>query len=85
MAIYRSSSTDDSDYLLTGVFVILLTGVFVMTDYRQMQELQEQREQEELSLLIKVDSNGLHAEAEILAAHLGLYQQFKKEISNVQS
>jgi len=53
-----------------------------MTDYRQMQELQEQREQEELSLLIKVDSTGLHAEAEILAAHLGLYQQFKKELKH---
>jgi hypothetical protein len=53
-----------------------------MSDFRQMQELQEQREQEELSLLIKVDSTGLHAEAEILAAHLGLYQQFKKELKH---
>jgi hypothetical protein len=74
MAIYRSRGSVDSSRLSTGVFV--------MTDYRQMQELQEQREQEELSLLIKVDSNGLHAEAEILAAHLGLYQQFKKELKH---
>lgn len=56
-----------------------------MTDFRQMQELQEQREREALTALVKVAYNGYTPEAETLAAQLGIYQQFKKEIASVQS
>ena len=48
----------------------------------EQQELQEQREQEAMSALVKVAFGGFEEEAETLAAQLGLYHQFKKEIAN---
>lgn len=51
-----------------------------MSDFRQMQELQEQREHEAVAALVKIAYNGCDREAETLAAQLGLYQQFKRII-----
>lgn len=53
-----------------------------MSDFRQMQELQEQREHEAISALMKVAFNGCEQEAETLAAQLGLSTQFKKELQH---
>lgn len=53
-----------------------------MSDYRQMQELQEQRESEAVSALMKVAYSGCEREAEILAAQLGVYKQFGKELEH---
>ena len=53
-----------------------------MTDYRQMQELQEQMEKEALSDLVKIAYSGNEPEAERLAAKLGLHKQLEKEINH---
>lgn len=53
-----------------------------MSDFRQMQELQEQMEREALSDLVKIAYCGNEPEAERLAGKLGLYSEFKKEIAH---
>ena len=55
-----------------------------MSDFRQMQELQEQREQEAIAALIRVAWQGCEQEAQTLAAQLGLTHQFNKEIQHEQ-
>lgn len=53
-----------------------------MSDFRQMQELQEEQEREAISALMKVAYQGCENEAKTLAAQLGLTSQFKKEIEH---
>lgn len=50
-----------------------------MSDYRQMQELQEERERKALDALLSTYRKGATEEAAELAAQLGLSGQFKKE------
>ena len=49
---------------------------------RQQQELEEERQQEALACLYRISIRGCLSEACLLAAQLGLTEQFKKELGH---
>lgn len=55
-----------------------------MSDFRQMQELQEERECKALAALRSTFRKGATQEAAELAAQLGLLDQFTKEIQDAK-
>jgi hypothetical protein len=53
-----------------------------VSNYRWLQEIEEEREREELTALKQVDAAGLHEVAVFLAGELGLTKAFQQEHDN---
>lgn len=51
-------------------------------DFRQQQELEEERLRLDLDALTEIDRAGMHQVAEFLALELGLSEQFNQEKCN---
>lgn len=50
-------------------------------DYRQQEELHQERMREELAHLVQLEKAGMHEVAEFFAADLGITKEFQQEIA----